>query len=302
MKKSPRLKQTTLDTKTRPISSAQKDVKVIQADDSKATTRLFLSIDYGTKTLSLAHRFLKPGEKPTFDNVRTLELSRGRAYAPQIAVWAKDGTFYWGHELATILKLGQKEGEFDRDEVIELWKLLLYKEHSQSALVKRITAQLKAQGKTLQQLISTHLAAIVQAAKERLKGSANLANFEFTLQELDDMEVDVFLSVPQMWEAPANREMTEAAQTAGINYVELVYEPQCAAAYWALSVNNDPRQLAKGDVLIIADIGGGTGDFVSYEFGNHGSFGAKMCLATVEKPEGKAIHVVHRRSCWITSN
>lgn len=98
----------------------------------------------------------------------------------------------------------------------------------------------------------------------------------------------MFISVPQMWKAPANRFMTQSAKAAGFKYVELVYEPHCAAAYYANNIMNTPSQLSKGDVLIIADIGGGTGDFVSYEFGGHGDDGAKMPLSIVGNPEGES--------------
>lgn len=98
----------------------------------------------------------------------------------------------------------------------------------------------------------------------------------------------MFISVPQMWKAPANRFMTQSAKEAGFKYVELVYEPHCAAAYYANNIMNTPSQLSKGDVLIIADIGGGTGDFVSYEFGGSGNDGAKMPLSIVGNPEGES--------------
>ena len=107
------------------------------------------------------------------------------------------------------------------------------------------------------------------------------------------MEIEVFISVPQMWKAPANRFMTQSAKDAGFKYVELVYEPHCAAAYYANNIMNTPSRLSKGDVLIIADIGGGTGDFVSYEFGGSGDNGAKMPLSIVGNPEGK-LFVVSR--------
>lgn len=105
--------------------------------------------------------------------------------------------------------------------------------------------------------------------------------------------------------------MTQSAKDAGFKYVELVYEPHCAAAYYANNIMNTPSQLSKGDVLIIADIGGGTGDFVSYEFGGHGDDGAKMPLSIVGNPEGEldvapawnyaysVLICVYRSAVWI---
>lgn len=90
-----------------------------------------------------------------------------------------------------------------------------------------------------------------------------------------------------MWKAPANRRMTQAAKEAGIPLVELVYEPQCAAAYYTYNLKflkHSPMEV--GEVLIVADIGGGTGDFVSYEIRSDGEDGAKVQLRDTGKAEG----------------
>ena len=90
-----------------------------------------------------------------------------------------------------------------------------------------------------------------------------------------------------MWKGPANKVMTDAAKAAGIDYVELFYEPQCAAAFFTHNIKDrQPKQLTVGDVLLIADIGGGTGDFVSYEFKSDCDSGAKVGLKMVGTAEG----------------
>lgn len=53
--------------------------------------------------------------------------------------------------------------------------------------------------------------------------------------------------------------MTQAAKAAGVNRVELVFEPQCAAAY-ATSRFEEPIRLEQGECLVVADLGGGTAD------------------------------------------
>lgn len=83
--------------------------------------------------------------------------------------------------------------------------------------------------------------------------------------------------------------MTKAAKDAGIEHVELVYEPQCAAAYYTHNIKDRlPRQLEVGDVLLIADVGGGTGDFVSYEYRHDSAMGAKVGLKMVGQARGKS--------------
>ena len=84
--------------------------------------------------------------------------------------------------------------------------------------------------------------------------------------------------------------MTEAGKTAGIDRIQLVYEPQCAAAFYAYRVKKSmPTRLAVGDVLLVADIGGGTGDFVSYQLVSDTSSGANIRLKFVGTAEGTCL-------------
>jgi len=108
------------------------------------------------------------------------------------------------------------------------------------------------------------------------------------------MPVDLFLSVPQMWKSPANLTMAVAGEAAGADYVELVYEPQCAAAYYLQQNRGYARQPNVSGTMLIADIGGGTGDFVSYGNVNSGE-GVRVQLSTVGKAHGLCIILVTAR-------
>ena len=84
--------------------------------------------------------------------------------------------------------------------------------------------------------------------------------------------------------------MTQAAKNAGIGYVELVYEPQCAVAYYTYKImERTPSQLEVGSVITVPDIGGGTGDFVSYRITTHGQTGAGVGLEMVGKATGEQL-------------
>ena len=88
--------------------------------------------------------------------------------------------------------------------------------------------------------------------------------------------------------------MTNAAKSAGIEYVELVYEPQCAAASFLYDIRDRiPRQLNRGDVLLVIDIGGGTGDSVSYEFTQDSGGGAKVGLRMIGHAQGTDFRCRH---------
>ncbi|KAI7343883.1 hypothetical protein KC354_g15426 [Hortaea werneckii] len=247
--KTPRLKMDT--------PGGGNEFKAIQKKEaSDNPTRMFLSIDYGTKTLSVAFRFLRPNELPNLTNVITLELSKNEQLQPQIVAWAADGTFHWGSELDSRVKSTDPDESIPAEDVIGLWKLVLYKQHKDSDMGRRVISKLKKAGKTLSQLLTTHFSAIVTKSREALKCDSRVM-LDFSDEQIDSMEIEVFISVPQMWKAPANRFMAQSAKDAGLR-----------------------------DVLIIADIGGGTGDFVSYEFGGSGDNGAKMPLSIVGNPEG----------------
>lgn len=82
--------------------------------------------------------------------------------------------------------------------------------------------------------------------------------------------------------------MTDAAAFAGIPIVELVYEPQCAAAYFTHSVRDRlPAQVSLGEVAVVVDGGAGTVDLASYEWQSKSDQGAKVHVAHVGRAKGK---------------
>ena len=169
---------------TKKSAPSQVAFAPLKQDDDNDTRRLLFSMDYGTKTLCVAFRFAQPGEAPTLNNVHDINFSERLFYAPQAVAWGPDGTFYWGkvcHRDCTGLNLSDEltvAQEIDNalkkklitpEDVIELWKLLLYKTHEESEMVKQIKAQLVKAKRSLEELISTHLRAIIKEAKSIMK-------------------------------------------------------------------------------------------------------------------------------------
>lgn len=77
--------------------------------------------------------------------------------------------------------------------------------------------------------------------------------------------------------------MIEAAKDAGIGGVQIVFEPQCAVAFYAhMTKDKLPRDIDIGDNILVCDPGGGTGDFALYEFKQSTDAGAKVSLALVK--------------------
>jgi hypothetical protein len=90
-----------------------------------------------------------------------------------------------------------------------------------------------------------------------------------------------------MWKPPANIIMTDAADVKNVSRVQLVYEPQVAAAYLIHKFKDHlTKQLAVGDIILVADIGGGTGDFVSYVVTTGTGEGAAVGLRIFKQAEG----------------
>jgi molecular chaperone DnaK (HSP70) len=79
---------------------------------------------------------------------------------------------------------------------------------------------------------------------------------------------DVVLTVPASFDAAA-REMTlEAAHAAGLTNLTLLEEPQSAFYAWLDAHRDDWRSMVKvGELILVADVGGGTTDFTLIEVG-----------------------------------
>lgn len=72
---------------------------------------------------------------------------------------------------------------------------------------------------------------------------------------------DVVVTVPASFDEVARELTIDAAKEAGIPRIALIEEPQ-AAFYWWMHAHDDEKKLfAKGDIILICDIGGGTTDF-----------------------------------------
>jgi hypothetical protein len=84
---------------------------------------------------------------------------------------------------------------------------------------------------------------------------------------------DIILTVPASFDAVARELTVEAARAAGFENLTLLEEPQAAFYAWLDACGDDWREQVKvGDLILVADVGGGTTDFtlieVSEEHGN----------------------------------
>jgi hypothetical protein len=79
---------------------------------------------------------------------------------------------------------------------------------------------------------------------------------------------DIVLTVPASFDAAARELTVEAARAAGFEHLTLLEEPQSAFYAWLDRCGDDWRkQVSVGDLVLVADVGGGTTDFTLIEVG-----------------------------------
>ena len=99
----------------------------------------------------------------------------------------------------------------------------------------------------------------VDAATEYLKHLRSAWDLEHPDASFDDQEV--LVTVPASFDAIA-RELTQrAAESAGFKNLTLLEEPQAAFYAWIERHSDWRQRVAKGDLVLVVDIGGGTTDF-----------------------------------------
>jgi molecular chaperone DnaK (HSP70) len=79
---------------------------------------------------------------------------------------------------------------------------------------------------------------------------------------------DIVLTVPASFDAAARELTVESARAAGFENLTLLEEPQAAFYAWLDRAGEDWRkQVGVGDLVLVADVGGGTSDFTLIEVG-----------------------------------
>ncbi|MCE9533782.1 MAG: Hsp70 family protein [Planctomycetes bacterium] len=84
---------------------------------------------------------------------------------------------------------------------------------------------------------------------------------------------EIILTVPASFDAVARELTVEAARAAGFEHLTLLEEPQAAFYAWLDACGDKWRDQVKvGDLILVADVGGGTTDFTLIEVGEeHGN-------------------------------
>ena len=109
----------------------------------------------------------------------------------------------------------------------------------------------------------------VEASTRYLKHMAEAGNQVMGKEKANRLEAqDIVLTVPASFDAAARELTVEAARAAGFENLTLLEEPQAAFYAW-LDRNGDDwrKQVGVGELVLVADVGGGTTDFTLIEVG-----------------------------------
>ena len=110
----------------------------------------------------------------------------------------------------------------------------------------------------------------VEACTRYLKHMAEAWNFTIAkaIPEHRLETQDIVLTVPASFDAAARELTVEAARAAGFEHLTLLEEPQAAFYAWLDGQGEAWRkQVQTGDLVLVADLGGGTSDFTLIEVG-----------------------------------
>lgn len=223
-----------------------------------------LSLDWGTFKWVAAYAICQNGKRRASP---ALVLISDTTYEVRMmAAWV-NGDLVQGDAL----ELTANDDKNLSDMVVDHFKLCLYEGPEVAHITARVQGILEGipGGKTLDMLIAEHLKSVIKDVKEGIRNSDE--RFYFTPEDLDDMleRMRIRITVPQMWTPSARRRMQQAAKAAGLQIVVLAHEPRCALAYLIDKISRKKfsidRTLVRGNLILVADLGSGTGDFVLYK-------------------------------------
>ncbi len=110
----------------------------------------------------------------------------------------------------------------------------------------------------------------LEATTRYLKHLAEAWNFTIAKDVVDHRleQQEIILTVPASFDAVARDMTVEAAKAAGLEHLTLLEEPQAAFYAWLNACGDEWREQVKiGDLILVADVGGGTTDFTLIEVG-----------------------------------
>ncbi|KAI0814498.1 hypothetical protein GGR55DRAFT_700775 [Xylaria sp. FL0064] len=229
---------------------------------------IVIGIDFGTTFTGVAYSYFKAGNNGPSDTTPqpiTLwpsganEAESDTPKVPSCISYSRGGTIHWGHQV------GDKEAGISWSKLLLLDDADLQLHLKNSDHIKQARMNVEATGKDVVTIISKFLEKVWNHALEaitRARGQQFISTHPF----------HVVATVPAIWQDYAVQQMELALRKAGIlskrpgcaeTTFTFVSEPE-AAALAAIDAFNRHDVLEPGQTCVIADLGGGTVDLISF--------------------------------------
>ncbi|KAI3325121.1 hypothetical protein HD806DRAFT_533717 [Xylariaceae sp. AK1471] len=235
--------------------------------ESNHDSALIIGIDFGTTFTGVAYESIKPGNQGQADitpqPITLWPAPQGTdfdtAKVPSQIAYTTRGATTWGQQASE--KLAQE---------ISWFKLLLLDEHdlpshlSNSTHIQQARERMEKAGKDVVTLISDYLAKVWDHA---LRDITRARSRDFV-----NRPFHVVITVPAIWQDYAVQQMKLALKKAGVlnkrpgcadTTHAFVSEPE-AAALAAIEGHKKYDTLKPGETFVVADLGGGTVDLISF--------------------------------------
>lgn len=234
-----------------------------------------MAIDIGTTSSTVAYQVCATKyEDPV---VHIARLNKMELESPMIVRYDEFGNFHEGQDLVDQLN----QGLLREDECLRFSKLALQPNKTTKVIHDKVIAHTARVGKTPQDIFLNYVDAIVMRTKTFIKGT-HFGN-------VDDTPLELLISTPQIWAPSTNLAMVAAGKRIAAK-CSIVPEPLCAAAF----VLNDEINvvghanvtLDVDDLVLVADLGGGTADMVLFRLCSAPHDGPNFALEVVRPATG----------------
>lgn len=234
-------------------------------------------MDIGTTSTTVAYQVC--AAKDDLPPIHVARLHEMEYECPMIVRYNEAGQFEEGPGLINQLD----DGLLGEDDCLRFSKLALQPNTETKAIYEKVIAHTSRVGKKPEDIFVDYLAAIVRKAKAYIKGTS--------YGNVDNTPLELFISTPQIWAPATNLAMIEAGKRMA-SKCAIVPEPLCAAAFVLNdeinvgSQSNTNVTLGVDDLVLVADLGGGTADLVLFRLCSAPANGPNFTLEVVRPANG----------------
>jgi hypothetical protein len=252
--------------------------------------RIVVGLDPGTKYMGIAaQHFRDDSATPKDTPIHIVQLSNAESsFNPdlkQIALYLDSGHLIFGKDVSKTLRDRQDL----QDRVLEFLKLALHSSFDHFLEVshtKKVLDTQKDRGK-LQDCYTDLLKLVLQSVRDYYKTHETNLDVDEITAYFDNIQVEVQMTVPAMWEDAQRGIMRNAARNAGFAKVELREEPLCSAIISTDEILTWGR-IKVGQSSLHLDCGSGTLDISVVKVEQVPSDSQDMVLSRVGKCSGNA--------------